>query len=222
MSENRIGVDTAFPPPPPPPVPGWPPNHPPGPPPAGRPHGRRWPTLVAVGAIAATIASVAAAAITFSARDTGPSETRATSSPVTVTVAAPKPAAPAPLPTAEADRQTCQGGWIQAGNLIRSAQDALSVLPPDVKVGDRAATSNTQWAGAIQRAADLYTQASAVLEENLAPGATPVLLNAAQTSVRTLRVLGEAIRTSDPITGNAVTMANESTQLTGALCVRLA
>ena len=132
MSQNHFGVDAAFPPPPPPPVPGWPPHQPPGPPPARPARGRRWPVLVAAGAIAATIASVAAASITLSARDTGPSDAPVTSSPVTVTVAAPTPAAPAPLPTAEADRQTCQDGWVQAGNLIRSAQDALSVLPPDV------------------------------------------------------------------------------------------
>lgn len=222
MSKNHFGVDSALPPPPPPPVAGWPHSQPPGPPPAGRPSGRRWPILAAAGAIAATIASVAAAAITLSARDTGPSQAHTTTSPVTVTVAAPTPAIPAPLPTTEADRETCQNGWVQAGNLIRSAQDALSVLPPDVKVGDPAATSNPQWASSIQMAADLYGQASAALDERIAPGATPVLFEAAQTSVRTLRVLGEAIRTSDPITGNAVTMANESTQLTGALCVRLA
>ena len=132
MSQNHFGVDTAFPPPPPPPVPGWPPHQPPGPPPARPARGRRWPVLVAAGAIAATIASVAAASITLSARDTGPSDASVTSSPVTVTVAAPTPAAPAPLPTAEADRQTCQDGWVQAGNLIRSAQDAISVLPPEL------------------------------------------------------------------------------------------
>jgi hypothetical protein len=222
MNQNHFGTDTTFPPPPPPPVPVWPPHQPPGPPPARPARGRRWPMLAAAGAIAATVASLAAAAITLSARDTGPTQAHATSSPVTITVAAPTPAAPAPLPTAEADRQTCQNGWVQAGNLIRSAQDVLSVLPPDVKVGDPAATSNPQWASSVQRAADLYTRASAALDGSIAPGATPVLSEAARTSVRTLRVLGEAIRTSDPITGNAVTMANESTQLTGALCVRLA
>ncbi len=58
--------------------------------------------------------------------------------PVTVTVAAPTPAPPAPLPTSQADRQTCRQGWINAGNLIKSAQAAVTVLPPDVKVGDPA------------------------------------------------------------------------------------
>ena len=112
------------------------------------------------------------------------------------------------------------GGFRQAIHQVCARRP--SVLPPDVKVGDPAATSNPQWASSIRRAADLYTQASAALDGSIAPGATSVLSEAARTSVCTLRVLGEAIRTSDPITGNAVTMANESTQLTGALCVRLA
>ena len=68
----------------------------------------------------------------------------------------------------------------------------------------------------------LYSQAGSALESNIAPGTTPVLAEAAQTSVKALRLLGDAIRTSDPITGNAVTIANETTQQTGALCVRLA
>lgn len=216
MSNNTFPLGTV-PPAPPPPF-GYMPQ-PPGPPSGnGR---RRWPILFAAGIIGAVIASAAAAGITLQARDTT-AATPELPAPVTVTVAAPTPAAPAPLPTSQADRQTCRQGWINAGNLIKSAQAAVTVLPPDVKVGDPATASNPEWAEAVKLAANYYRQASSALESNIAPGTTPVLAEAAQTSVKALRLLGDAIRTSDPITGNAVTIANETTQQTGALCVRLA
>lgn len=215
MSQNTFGVGML----PPPPPPGYSPQ-PPGPPARSR---RRWTALVAAAVIGGIIASTAAAVITVQARDDNTTSAAASlPTPVTVTVAAPTPAPPSPLPTSQADRQTCQQGWGNAGNLIRSAQAAVSVLPPDVKVGDPATTSNPQWAEAVQQAADFYSQASSALESSIAPGTTPVLAEAALTSVKALRLLSDAIKTSDPITGNAISIANETTQQTGALCVRLA
>lgn len=220
MNEKPFGVDTAFPPPPPafppPPHPGYPPQLP-GPSARAR---RRWPVLVASGIAGAIVASAVSTIVTVQARDGASSQPRV-SSPTTVTVAAPTPPAQVPLPTAEANRQTCRQGWIAAGNHIKSAQAAVSGLPPEIKVGDPAVASNPQWAAAVQQAADFYRQAGDALAPNIAPGTTPVLAEAARTSVKALRLLADAIRTSDPITGNAVAIANETTQQTGDLCVRL-
>ncbi len=218
MNKNPFGVDTAFPPPPPayPPPPGYPPQ-PPGP---GARARRRWPALVLAGIAGAVVASVASVLITVQVRDNTVQQ-RQPSSPATVTVTAPTPPAQTPLPTAEANRKTCQQGWVAAGDHIRSAQAAVAGLPPDVKIGDPAVASNPQWSAAVQQAADFYRQASDALAPNIAPGTTPVLAEAAHTSVKALRLLADAIKTSDAITGNAVAIANETTQQTGALCVRL-
>ncbi len=225
MSKSTFGVDTAFPPPPQPPVPGWPPPHQPPPPgPPGASNRRRrggWALMAAAGVAGAVLASTVAAVVTLQARDTGSTTATSAPTPITVTVSAPSSPAPDRLPAGEANSQTCRQGWVAAGNLIQSAQTALRVLPPNVKVGDPAATSDPRWSTTVLQAADLYGQASSALEADLAPGTTPVLAEAARTSVRALRLLGDAIRTSDPATGNVVAIANESTKQTGVLCDRL-
>lgn len=222
MSENRFGVDTAFPPPPPPPVPGWPPNQPPSPPPAGPARGRRWPLLVAVGVVAASLASFAAATITVGTRDTGVSAAHTAPSSVTVTVAAPTPPAPALLPTAQADLQTCKQGFLATDAPSRSAKDALATLPAGVKVLDPVVQQTPELANAVRSAGDYYIQASQALERKIAPGTTPVLLNAATSMAKALRALGDSYKTFDPIAGNAHEIVNEANAQMIALCSRLA
>lgn len=224
MSQNRFGVDTAFPPPPPPPVPGWPPQQPPppGPPPA-RPAAhsrRRWPLLVAVGATAAAITSVAAAAITLNTRSSGSSESH--TAPVTVTVAAPTTPAPAPLPTTQADLQTCKQGFLATDAPSRSAKEALATLPPGVKILDPIVQQDPKLSDAVRSAGEYYIQASQALATNIAPGTTPVLFDAANTMAKSLRVLGDSYTTFNPIAGNAHAITNEANSQMIALCSRLA
>lgn len=208
MNPNTFGVDTAFPPPPPLPPPR-------------RPSGRkRWPVLVMAGAISAVIASTAAAVITVQAR--GNSESQPISAPVTVTVAAPTPAVPAPLPVDQANRQTCQEGFIATQAPTKSATEALSILPAGVKVLDPAVQQNPEWASAVRTAGGYYTQASEALRTRIAPGTTPVLANAADTTVKAFRVLGDAYTKFEPIAGNAHDLAVEASDQMVALCTRLA
>ena len=221
MSQNRFGVDTAYPPPPPPQVPGWPPQQP-GPPP-GRPHRRRhWPVYTTAAVLSAVIASVAAAAITVQFRDSGAPASPTESAPVTVTVPSPTASAPTPLPTGQADQQTCRQGWIPAGNLTKEAISALQVLPAGTQVGDPAVQANPQWSAAVRDAATSYTRAADALDSAIAPGTTPVLAEAAHTAVDALRLLGDAMIKGDPINGNAAEIANSAGGHVGLLCQRLA
>lgn len=217
MNQNMFGVGTV-PPPMPPQMPGYPPPLPPGPPARGR---RRWPMLIVAGAVGAVIASGAAALITTQARGNtaAPAQTPA---PVTVTVRAPASAAPIPLPTAQADRQTCQVGFVATQAPTKSAAQALSILPPGVKVLDPAVQTNPDWAAAVHRAGEYYKQASEALRTQIAPGSTPVLEHAANTAVSAFRLIGDAYTNFDPIAGNAYEMALESSDQMVALCTRLA
>ncbi|PBA23623.1 MAG: hypothetical protein EKK51_27055 [Mycolicibacterium sp.] len=215
MTHKSFGVDTAFPPPPPPQMPGYPPL-PPGPPAGGS---RRWPVLVGAAIVGAVVSAVAAFAITTQARDT---TVQGLPAPTTVTVAAPTPAPPVPLPTTEADRQTCQQGWIPAGNLIDQALAAVRTLPDGIKVGDPAVRSNPDWTAAVRRAADAYQQAGDALAGSIAPGTTPALAEAGRTAVNSLHLLASAMRTGDPATGNAGEIVNTSGSQVGHLCQRLA
>jgi len=213
MTYNAFGVDTAF-PPPPPQIPGNPPL-PPSPPAGG---GRRWPVLVAAAVIGAVVSAGAAFAITTQAHTT----VQGLPAPTTITVAAPTPSAPVPLPTDQADRQTCQQGWIPAGNLIDQALASVRTLPDGVRVGDPAIRSNPEWSSAVQRAADSYQQAGDALAASIAPGTTPALKEAAQTAVKSLHLLAASMKSVDPATGNAGEIVNTSGSQVGRLCQRLA
>lgn len=217
MSHNTFGVGTA-PPPAPPQMPGYPPL-PPGPPAGGR-RRRLWPTLVAAAAVGAVVASGAAALITTQTRDSVAAPT--SPEPSTVTVPAPTPVVPAPLPTAQADRQTCQQGWIPAGQAIDSATAALDVLPKGVKIADPAVQANPEWAAAVSKAGGFYRQASSALDGQIAPGTTPVLAAAAHTAVTALRTLGDSMSPPSDINGNAGEIANAAAAQVGVLCQRLA
>lgn len=217
MSHNPFDVATA-PPTPPPAMPGYSPQ-PPGPPAgSGR---RRWPVLVTAGVIGAAIASVAATVITVQARDT---TTASPESPVptTVTVLAPASPAPAPLPTAQADRQTCQVGFIGTQAPTKSAAEALATLPPGVKVLDPAVQANPEWSAAVRSAGRFYKQASDALGSQIAPGTSPVLAQAAHTAVDAFQLVGNAYVTFDPIAGNAYEIALSASDQMVALCTRLA
>lgn len=223
MNTNRFGVDTAFPPPPPPhlPPPPPPPGYTPQPPhPPARAH-RRWPVLAGAAAIGAVIASAAAAVITVQVRDSS-TVTAESPAPVTVTVAAPTSPSPAPLPALQADRQTCQQGWLPAGRLIDSATGALNVLPKGMRINDPAVQSNPEWSAAVVSAGGFYHQASEALDRQIAPGTTPILLDAATTAVKALRSLGDATSAPGEINGNAFDIANEAAAQVGVLCTRLA
>lgn len=217
MSHNTFRVDTAL-PPTPPQLPGYPPLPPV--PPSGGGRRRRWPALVAAAAVGAVVAAGAAALITTQARDGA--ATSAAPAPSTVKVPAPTPAAPAPLPTAQADRQTCQVGFIGTQAPTKSAAQALAILPPGMKVLDPAVQSNPDWAAAVRRAGDYYRQASDALRAHIAPGTTPVLAQAANTAVNAFRLVGDAYVNGDPIAGNAFELALESSDQMVALCQRLA
>lgn len=216
MSHNTFEVGTA-PPPAPPQMAGYPP--PPGPPSGGR-RRRLWPMLVAAAAGGAVVASGAAALITTQARDTVAAP--ASPMPSTVTIPAPTPAPPAPLPAAQADRETCQVGFVGTQQPTKSAAQALAILPSGMKVLDPAVRSNPVWAGAVRSAGESYRQASDALRAHIAPGTTPVLAQAANTAVSAFRLVGDAYVAFDPIAGNAFEMALESSDQMVALCQRLA
>ena len=81
---------------------------------------------------------------------------------------------------------------------------------------------NPEWASAVRRAGGFYTQASEALRAKIAPGTTPVLAAAANTTVKAFHVLGESYATFDPIAGNAHDIAVEASDQMFALCTRLA
>lgn len=215
-------VDVAFPPPlPPPPDPGkWPP--PPGPPPPPPGGSRRsWPALATAVAAGAVVAAIIAAVITMQVRDTTPAAAP-THAPVTKTVQPPAPASPAPLPTAQADRQTCEQGWIPAGHFIDSGKAALRTLPGGVRIGDPIVKTNPDWNAAAQQAASFYRQAGDAMASAIAPGTTPILAAAADTAVKELRLFSVVISTNDATVGNAGTLGNATANAVGTLCERLA
>lgn len=216
MTYNHFGAGTV--PPVPPQISGYPPL-PPGPPAGGRQH--RWPILIAAAAVGGMVAVAAVTAITTQARLSAHTAPKSPP-PVTVTVPPPTPAAPTPLPTAQADRQTCQQGWIPAGQAIDSATAALDVLPKGMKVADPAVQANPEWANAVGKAGEFYRNASAILRGQIAPGTTPVLAEAAHTAVTALHALGDAMSPPSDINGNAGAIANAAAAQVGVLCQRLA
>jgi len=217
MTRNHT-IDIAL--PPPPSVPGFPPL-PPGPPPAHGPR-RRWPVLVAAGLVGAVVAAVAAATITVANRDSSPAAAPQTRAPVTKTVSPAAPSSPAPLPTAQADHQTCYQGWDSASHFTDLAGDAMRALPKGMKISDPTIQSNPDWTAALQKASGFYQQASDALRSQIAPGTTPVLLNAANTAVLALHTLGDATANPTATNGNAFNAADAATKEVGILCNRLA
>ena len=219
MPMNRHPSGVGAPPPPlPPPTTGytsWPANQP------GSSRPRRWPALLIAGSAGALVAAVAAAVTTVQVRDE-PGREQASASSVTITVQPPAPSSPTPLPTAEADRLTCEQGWIHAGDLIDAARTELAKTPAGMPITDPAIGANPQWTRAVDRAGDLYRQAGDTLAASTAPGTTPVLAEASNTAAEAARLLGDAISSRDPINGNAGEIANEAAAQMGALCQRLA
>lgn len=202
------------------------PEHPPGPPqdPPDQPRHdrrRRRLQLAAAAGVGAVTATVAAAVITVQVRNTTPTTIK-TTSPVTITMPAPPPLAPVPLPTAQADRQTCQQGWLASVVPINAATDALAVLPNDITILDPAVHANAEWTAAVNKAGNLYRQASDTLEEQIAPGTTSVLAEASNTAIKALRLLGDSYSSFDPISGNAHNIATAAADQMAALCMRLA
>lgn len=207
-------VEHAWPPPPP----AGPPFQPyPQPPTDGR---RRRGPVVAAAVLGAVIAAVATAAIAVQSRP-DPTAAPAAHAPVTVTVPAPKPAAPSPLPTEQANHQTCYDGWDGASRFIDQAEAALATLPSGVKVGQPEVPTNPTWNAAAQQAATAYRQASDALKVGIAPGTTPMLAEAANTGVKQLRLLADAISTNNLMIGNAIEVGNASAKEIGTLCTRL-
>lgn len=179
---------------------------------------RLWPALVTAGVIGAAVASIAAGTITAQVRDNA---APAAPESVTITVPAPVPPAPAPLPVAQANLQTC-AARATASQLISDASTAQGVIPPSMTILDPAVRSNADWTAAVQRAGDLYRQAGDTLQNNIAPGATPILTSTITTAAHSLRALGDAYATFDPASGNARDAAKEASDAMDVVCKRLA
>jgi len=222
MSHNVFGVDTSA---PHPPAQTPPPFHAPPPDPREQRRTRGWTALIAAAVVGAAISAAAAAIIVVQASDTGGATALGESAPVTVTVAAPRSAKkspPPPLPAAQADRQTCQGGWIAAGNLSKSAVAALDVLPPGLTIADPVIRTNPAWDDAVRTAGDLYHRASQALRSQIAPGTTPILANASDTAAQSLNMLGETLIGDRDLNGNASAIADAAAEQMAVLCTRLA
>jgi hypothetical protein len=173
--------------------------------------------------IGAVVASAVAATVSLQVRSSGDEPTRS-AAPATVTVSVPAPTATAtaPLPAAQADSQTCRQGWIPAGNLTDDAQGALRAIPSGLKLGDPQIESDPAMKAAVEQAAKSYRSAADVLAAAIAPGTTPVLLEAAHTAVNALRLLGDAYAVNAPTLGNTIDIANSAGNTVGNLCQRLA
>lgn len=197
-------------------APAAPPNPPlPAPPTGSR---RLWPQLAAGAAIGAALAAVVTLAIT-SGGPSASTTTPAAPAPVTITAAAPP--GPAPLPLDQANRQTCQQGWLSASTHIRSATQAQSAIPVD-SILDPAVRANPSWTAAVHDAGAEYRQAADALKAQIAPGASPILLATSNTAVNAFHALGDAYNTFDDLNGNAHAVATDTAEQMSALCTRLA
>lgn len=192
----------------------------PHPPPHVAGRRRRWPVVAAI--VVGAVTGVVAAVVIVMQMRPGPAAVPPAAHPATVTVPAPTPAKPAPLPTEQANRQTCDQGLTPAERFIDEAQAALDTLPNGVKINQPEVLANPAWNAAVQRAAAAYQRASDTLKAAIAPGTTPMLAEAAATGVKALHLLATSNSTGDPMTGNAVAMANETARMLGTLCERYA
>jgi hypothetical protein len=200
-----------------PPPPSWP---------AGQPLApaqseRRWPRLLAAAGAGAVIASLTAALVTIGARDDA-AVTTSTTTTVVAPITASTVAVPAPLQLAEADRQICQKGWIEAVRLIDAAGTAsaplrgLSIDAPSVK-------SSPDLVAVVNRVGELISQSAGALKARANSGATPILSAAAATTIHTLEGAAAAYFSFDAVgaaTFERVTNA-AAAEMT-ALCRRLA
>lgn len=194
-----------------------------GPPPQQTPPPRgRWIIAVVV-AVTALITATATAITTIEVRG-GTSSSSTASPPVTITITAPThtPQTPVPLPTAQADRQTCQDGFIASNRLMDKANAALDELPTGMRIDNPAVKTNPDWLSAVQRAGNLEDQAADILDVNIAPGTTPILAAAANTSVFAIRGLSFSVTNIDPNSGNVADISNAAAAEMRALCRRLA
>lgn len=216
MNPNTFGAPPA---PPTPPHASWPPS-PHAPLPSISDGRKRWPGILAGAAAGALIATLTAALIATQARDGGNAATIA--STTTRTVTAPTTAAAAPLPVAQADHQTCHGGWIDAGNLMDAAEAASAPLK-GMKISDPGVQAKPELAAAVQKIGGLLGEAAAALERQIAPGTTPILESSARTALEALNGESASYKAYDAIgaaTFNRITNAVVA-QMYG-LCHRLA
>lgn len=205
--------------PPPPTIPGPPALPYPFPPAPPGPGGRVWTSVLAAGTAGAVVAATIAALITGSVRSTAAPAPK-TPPAVTVTVA---PPSPAPLPVDQADRHTCNQGLLASVVYVRAAnREFEKALPNGVKVTDPEVRANPEWAAAVRRAAADWRLAADTLESNIAPGTTPILAAAAETTVKASRARATAYATFDAAGGNAGDIATKTADEMVVLCKRLA
>lgn len=175
--------------------------------------------MLAAGAAGAGVAATIATLITGSVRDTATPAPKA-APVVTVTVA---PPAPAPLGVDEANHHTCHQGLLASVAHVRAATGELErALPRGVKVGDPEVRDNPEWVAAVRRAAADWRLAADTLQSNIAPGTTPILAAAADTTAKASRARATAYATLDAINGNTGDIANKAAGEMVALCERLA
>lgn len=195
---------------------------PPAPPLPGKPpfvddNRRLWPMVVAA-AVGSAVVTIGAFAITSSRHDTP----AAAPAPPPVTVTAAPPAGPAPLPVDQANRQTCQQGLLGTVAPARAASDALKALPSGMKIDDPAVRANTDWAAAVQDAGRQYQRVADTMQANIAPGTSPVLAAASNTTVKAYHALAAAYLTFDSLNGNLGVTATDTADQMAELCTRLA
>lgn len=174
---------------------------------------RRWPGLVAAAAAGAVVAGTAAGFGTFYL-----TSHRAADPPVAAAAETVSP--PEPLPTTKADRQTCQG-WDTAGKLINEAAEVLTAIPQGTTILAASVRNDHDQSDAVQHAGDLFHQASDALSAAIAPGATQVLAEMAQTTVDSLDTLSTAYKSFDEASADAITVARTTAHAMSALCKRL-
>jgi hypothetical protein len=221
---DELAVPPLPPPPPPlPPPPGYPIYPPPGYPTGPVQHRRRWPVVAAAAAVGAVVAAVIATIVTTAVTaNTIPAAGTAAPKTVTMTATPTAPLPPAPLPAAQADRQTCQNGWLAAEEPVKAAGTAQSVIPKGMDILDPAVRANPDWSAALQKAGDFYTQAADILGARIAPGTTPILAQAADSATKAFYALGATYKNFDPVNGNAHDIALQASDEMAVLCQRLA
>jgi hypothetical protein len=198
---------------PPPAYPTWPPQPYP---PAPQKQRRRWPAVAAAAGIGAIVAGSITTLIAFAATSPEPTRT-AGPAPSTVTETAGPPPSPAPLPVAEADAQTCHA-WQTTDTLFTAAAAAQGVIPQGMTITDPAVQANPAWKAGVLRASDLYAQAANTFESQIAGDASPMLSQAADTTVSSLRTLSESYKTFDPANGAAVSAYQAGQKAMNWLC----
>lgn len=198
---------------------GWVPPAPPPPhPPSG--HRRGW-GILAAAAASAFVAGTAAVVITAHVVAQHSYPRGGVAATVTVTALPPTVPTPAPLPTTQADRKTCDA-WHAAGDLIRAASHAISVLPEKMTILDPQVRTNPAWSAAAARAADFYGQAGDILSASIPPGTSVILSKTATATAAALQALSTSEVAFDVTNGNAYDAVHNSADSMDVLCERLA